>query len=260
MMIDTHTHIYLPEFDDDRDQVVQRAKDAGVRHLILPNVDTETIKPLHLCCEQFPAYCTPAMGLHPTSVTKDYKQMLGKIEKELQDTERYCAIGEIGLDLYWDKTYLKEQIETFKIQIRWAYELNLPVIVHIREAFDEIITVLKESSLPVCGVFHSYTGTAEQAKIISELGNFIFGINGIVTFKKSDIRSVIPDLGISRIVLETDAPYLAPVPNRGKRNEPAFLPHICHTIAEATETTPQEVASVTGRTARKMFDKIKIYS
>lgn len=259
-MIDTHTHIYLPEFDDDRDQIVQRAKDAGVKHLILPNVDTETIKPLHLCCERFPSYCTPAMGLHPTSVAEDYKQSLKQIERELQDTQRYCAIGEIGIDLYWDKTFLKEQIDAFKIQIRWAYESNLPVIIHIREAFNEVITVLKESSLPIRGVFHSYTGTAEQAKIIGELGDFIFGINGIITFKKSDIRSVIPHLGISRIVLETDAPYLAPVPNRGKRNEPAYLPYVCHTIAETMGITPQEVASETSCTARKMFDKIKILS
>lgn len=252
-MIDTHTHIYLPEFDDDRDQVVQRAKEAGVTHLILPNVDVQTIEPLRLCCQQYSPYCTPAMGLHPTSVNGDYKQELRKIEKELQNTHLYCAIGEIGLDCYWDKTFLNEQIEACKIQMRWAYELNLPVIVHIREAFDEIITLLQETEFPVRGIFHSYSGTAEQAQIISQLGDFIFGINGIVTFKKSTIRSILPTLGTDRIVLETDAPYLTPVPHRGKRNEPAFLPHICHAIAQITETTPEEITDITSRTARKIF-------
>lgn len=252
-MIDTHTHIYLPEFDDDRDQVVQRAREAGVTHLILPNVDVQTIEPLQRCCQQYFPYCTPAMGLHPTSVTGDYKQELRKIEKELQNADNYCAIGEIGLDCYWDKTFLNEQIEACKIQMRWAYELNLPVIVHIREAFDEIITLLQETEFPVRGIFHSYSGTAEQAQAISQLGDFIFGINGIVTFKKSTIRSILPTLGTDRIVLETDAPYLTPVPHRGKRNEPAFLPHICHTIAQITETSPEEIATITSRTARKIF-------
>lgn len=258
-MIDTHTHIYLPEFDDDRAQVIQRAKEAGVKHLILPNVDTDTIESLHSCCEQYPIFCSPGMGLHPTSVTENYMSSLNRIEKELQNADRYCAIGEIGLDLYWDKTFLKEQIEAFKIQIRWAFELKLPVIIHIREAFDEIIAILEKTSVPVRGVFHSYTGTIEQAKAISELGDFIFGINGIVTFKKSNIRTIVPDLGINRIVLETDAPYLAPVPNRGKRNEPAFLPYICKTVAETMGVTPQEIISETSRTARKIFEKLKIH-
>ncbi len=252
-MIDTHTHIYLPEFDDDRNQVVQRAKEAGVTHLILPNVDVQTIEPLQLCCQQYFPYCTPAMGLHPTSVNGDYKQELRKIEKELQNADNYCAIGEIGLDCYWDKTFLKEQIEACKIQMRWAYELNLPVIVHIRDAFDEIITLLQETEFPVHGIFHSYSGSGEQAEAISRLGDFIFGINGIVTFKKSTIRTILPVLGTDRIVLETDAPYLAPVPHRGKRNEPAFLPHICQTIAQITETTPEEIAAITTRTAKKIF-------
>lgn len=259
-MIDTHTHIYLPEFDEDRQQVVQRAKDSGVKHLILPNVDTETIEPLLSCCEQFNDYCTPAMGLHPTSVATDYMQALRKIEKELQNSGRYCAVGEIGLDLYWDKTYLKEQIEVLRIQFRWAYELNLPVIIHIRDAFDEIIPVLEKSPVPVHGIFHSYTSTAEQAKIISRLGDFIFGINGIVTFKKSTVRPIIPELGIDRIVLETDAPYLAPVPDRGKRNEPSYLPRICDAIAAETGAEPAEVARKTTQTALGMFDKVKIYS
>lgn len=213
-MIDSHTHIYLPEFDNDREDVIKRAIEAGVTHLILPNVDLETIAPLQQLCHQYPNICLPAMGLHPTSVDENYQETLAEI-KQLVETNNYCAIGEIGIDLYWEQKYLQQQQDALQEQVKWAIEKSLPIIIHTRDSYDETIEVLSQfSHKQLKGVFHSFTGTAQQAQEVSQLGDFYFGINGICTFKNSNIQDTIENIGVERILLETDAPYLTPVPYR----------------------------------------------
>lgn len=252
-MIDTHTHIYLEEFDTDRDEVMARAKECGVSHLVLPNVDLTTIEPMHSLHDNYPEYTSMAMGLHPTEVNARYKENLAEIEHWFGVRE-YIAVGEIGIDLYWDKTYRNEQKEVLDIQLHWASDMNLPVIIHCREGLDTILEVFDEFSgeLP-CGVFHSFTGTAEDVQRIRHYGDFYFGINGIVTFKKSQIPEVLPEIGIDRILLETDSPYLAPVPNRGKRNESANIPHICRSIAAHLGLCEKDVSIFTDRNAEHLF-------
>lgn len=211
-MIDTHTHIYLEEFDEDRVEVVRRAREAGVERVILPNVDFDTVQAMHATNDLFPGYCRMAMGLHPTSVEDDYRERLGQV-RELLFSGEYCAVGEIGLDLYWDKTYAEEQKEAFVMQTGWAAESGLPVIIHCREAFDEISALLQSGRVPAFrGVFHSFTGSAEQVRLLRGTGDYYFGINGIVTFKNAHLEDMVREVGIGRILLETDAPYLAPVP------------------------------------------------
>ena len=187
-MIDTHTHIYLEEFDEDRIEVVRRAREAGVERVILPNVDFYTVQAMHATNDLFPGYCRMAMGLHPTSVEADYRERLEQV-RELLFSGEYCAVGEIGLDLYWDKTYAEEQKEAFVVQTGWAAESGLPVIIHCREAFDEISALLQSGRVPAFrGVFHSFTGSAEQVRLLRGTGDYYFGINGIVTFKKRSSR------------------------------------------------------------------------
>ena len=252
-MIDTHTHIYLEEFDNDRDDVVTRALDSGVQHLILPNVDLSTIEPMHRLHDKYSECTSMAMGLHPTEVGADYKEVLAKI-KSCFDVRRYVAVGEIGIDLYWDKTYLKEQKTVLDTQLHWASEMNLPVILHCREGLDTILEVFDDYSgeLPN-GVFHSFTGTADEVKRIRQYGDFYFGINGIVTFKKSQIPEVLPEIGLDRILLETDSPYLAPVPNRGKRNESSNIPHICRCIASCLGVSEDYAERITDDNANRLF-------
>ena len=251
-MIDTHTHIYLEEFDEDRSGVVQRAREAGVTHLILPNVDMETIGSMHRTKSLFPTFCSMAMGLHPTSVNEDYRKVLSLI-RQWFDREKYCAIGEIGMDLYWDKTFVREQKLVFAEQCEWAAEMGLPVIIHCRYAFVPIMEVLRSLKQIPAGVFHSFTGTADQVKIVRETGDFYFGINGIVTFKKADLDDMVREVGLDRIVLETDAPYLAPVPFRGKRNEPSYLPFMAKKLAEIFDIDMAEIGRRTTINASMLF-------
>lgn len=254
-MVDTHTHIYLPEFEEDREAVVNRAKEVGITRMILPNVDMDTLVPLQQTLEEYPFLCRAAMGLHPTSVNGDYIFDLQCIKDEL-DRGGYCAVGEIGVDLYWDKTFVKEQLKAFETQVRWAYERNLPVIIHSRDAFDEIISVLKPiSSLPLKGVFHSFGGTPEQVRIIRELGDFFFGINGVVTFKNVRLDATVQEIGIDRLLLETDAPYLAPVPFRGKRNEPSYIIKTAEKIADILDISFEKVVEQTTRNADNLFGR-----
>lgn len=252
-MIDTHTHLYLEEFDADRDDVMSRALESGVSHMILPNVDLTTIVPLHNLHDKYPNCTSMAMGLHPTEVNGDWREQLDIIEKyfALRD---YVAVGEIGIDLYWDKTYHEEQKRVLDTQLHWAQERNLPVILHCREGLDAILEVFDEyaGTLPQ-GVFHSFCGTAEDVKRIRERGDFYFGINGIVTFKKSQIPEVLPEIGIERILFETDSPYLAPVPNRGKRNESSNIPHICRCIASHLGLSEDEASRITDENAKRLF-------
>lgn len=252
-MIDTHTHIYLEEFDDDRDEVMARALESGVHHMILPNVDLTTIEPMHRLHDRYADCTSVAMGFHPTEVNGDWKRSLAEVER-LFGSRRYVAVGEIGIDLYWDKTYREEQKRALDTQLHWAAELGLPVILHCREGLDTILETFEEydGALPQ-GVFHSFTGTPEEVQRIRRYGDFYFGINGIVTFKKSQVPAVLPEIGIDRILLETDSPYLAPVPNRGKRNESANIPHICRCIATHLGMTDAEVSCLTDLNATRLF-------
>lgn len=256
-MVDTHTHLYLEEFDEDRTDAVNRALDSGVKHMILPNVDLSTIGPMHNLHEMFPEATSVAMGFHPTEVNADFRESLAEVEQHFAQ-RKYVAVGEIGIDLYWDKTYRAEQMQALDIQLHWASEMNLPVILHCREGLDTILEVFRGFSgeLPR-GVFHSFTGTIEEVKRIREYGDFYFGINGIVTFKKSQIPMVLPEIGIERILLETDSPYLAPVPNRGKRNESANIPHICRCIAEHLSLEEEAVSRMTDENSNRLFNILK---
>ncbi len=236
MLIDTHTHLYLPEMEGEGPSMVRRALEAGVGHMIFPNVDLSTIATQKNLHSMFPEVTSMAMGLHPTEVKKDYIRILGEIEREFSgiDGSEYVAVGEIGMDLYWDSTFRKQQIDALLTQCRWAIDLELPVIIHCREGLKDVLDVFgKLDTSRLKAVFHSFGGTVEDVADIRSLGDFYFGINGIVTFKNSKLREVLPHIGLERILLETDSPYLAPVPYRGKRNESSYLVATASHIATA---------------------------
>jgi TatD DNase family protein len=251
--IDTHTHLYSSEFDTDRTEMVENAIKAGVKKLLLPNIDVASIDPMYELCKQFPANCFPMMGLHPGYVTENWEQDLVIIRKAL-DENKHIAIGEIGMDLYWDKTFIEEQKMAFRIQIEWAKEFKLPIVIHAREAFDEIFEILDElNDATLTGVFHCFTGTFEQVQKIQSYGGFYFGIGGVLTYKKSDLPSVLVDIPLEQILLETDAPYLPPTPHRGKRNESKFLLHVAEKVAEVKNCSLIEVARITSENAQQLF-------
>jgi TatD DNase family protein len=252
-LIDTHSHIFLPEFDADRDQVITNALESGVSKILLPNVDSTTTSALLDLVSEHPDVCLPMMGLHPTSVKEDYKEQLKTVEDNLSK-RKYCAIGEIGMDLYWDKTFKKEQEEAFRYQIELAKKENLPIVIHARESFDEIFEIMHEvNDDNLKGVFHAFTGDNDQADQIVEWG-FKIGIGGIVTFKNAGLDKVVHNIDINHIVLETDSPYLAPVPKRGKRNESAYVLYIAQKIAEIKNIELEEVAKITTKNARQLFN------
>ena len=254
MLVDSHSHLFLEEFADDLPQVMQRAREAGVTHIFMPNIDSTTIESLLSVCAAYKEFCFPMIGLHPTSVNKNYKKELDIVAGQLASSNGYVAIGEIGLDLYWDKTFLREQLLAFEKQVEWALEYHLPIVIHTREAFDYIYKVLqpyKETGLT--GIFHSFTGTSEEAAKLLEFEGFMLGINGVVTFKKSTLPETLTTVPLERIVLETDSPYLAPVPNRGKRNESANVKDTLMKVAEIYQITPEHVAEVTSVNALKVF-------
>lgn len=254
-MIDSHTHIYMPEFDSDRDDVIKRAMTAGVTSMILPNVDAQSIDALHDTILQYPTQCHAAMGLHPTSVDEQYLSQLSRI-RQLFDSHHYIAVGEIGIDLYWDKTYKQQQCDAFATQITWARELDLPIIIHCREALDTTIEVLQQFHYnTIRGVFHSFTGTPDDvARIRRDVGDMYFGINGIVTFKNAHLESLVTAIGHDRILLETDAPYLAPTPHRGKRNEPAYIPYMAARIASILDSDPTTIDNITTHNTLSLFN------
>lgn len=226
MLIDTHTHIYGPEFDDDREDVIMRAKEAGVNHLILPAVNEESVPRMREMKMIYPDYCSMAIGLHPEDVRTNYLQQLDFVNRELK-TGDYIAVGEIGIDLYWDKTFQVEQEKAFLIQLQWAIEYNLPLIIHTRDSLKRTLNLLEPyKNKNLKGVFHCFGGNIEDAQAIFQMGDFKLGIGGILTFKNSSLDQTIKNVPINKIILETDAPYLAPVPKRGKRNEPALLIHL----------------------------------
>jgi len=255
-MIDTHSHIYLEHFDNDRAEAISRAKSAGVEHIILPNIDAESIECLHQTEKDFSGFCHAAMGLHPTSVNASYKNDLSVIEKQLKQRP-YVAIGEIGIDLYWDKTYLAEQIIAFEQQLEWALQYDYPVIIHSRDSHDEIMASLKKfAGRNLTGIFHSFGGTIEQAKEILTFGNFKLGINGVVTFKNSGLNKVLAQLSPEDVVLETDSPYLAPVPFRGQRNETAYLSLIKNKLTEIFDISDAEIDKITTQNTKIIFPAV----
>jgi TatD DNase family protein len=252
-MIDTHSHMYSEEFNLDRSETIQRAKEEGIQHIILPNIDSKSF-PLMIALEaDHPNYCHACIGLHPTSVKDNYKDELAFVETQLK-TRQWKAIGEIGIDLYWDKTYLDQQIHVFQQQVEWALKYQLPVIIHVRNAFEETMQALTPyKNQKLKGVFHSFTGDTAQATKILEYGDFLLGINGIVTFKNSILKSTLNEIAVEHLVLETDSPYLAPIPYRGKRNESAYLKYICQEIADIKGISQDEVSRITDNNARNVF-------
>lgn len=258
-LIDSHSHLFLEEFAEDLPEVIRRASDAGISHIFMPNIDSSTLDPLLKVCCDYPNFCYPMVGLHPTSVAENYKNELDVVYQQLQQSQYgFVAIGEIGLDLYWDQTFLKEQLVAFEQQVKWALEYHLPIVVHCREAFSYIYKVLapyKNSGLR--GIFHSFTGNAQEAASMLEFTDFMIGINGVVTFKKSSVPTVLPKIPLNRLVLETDSPYLTPVPYRGKRNESAFVKYTAAKVAEVYEISLEKVAEVTSNNALKVFGMLK---
>lgn len=252
-IIDTHSHIYSEEFDNDIENVILRAKEKGLSHILLPNIDEASIDRMHHLCEKHPGYCIPMMGLHPTSVNLDWKSVLKRI-KPLFSERKYIAVGEIGIDLYWDKTYEQEQREAFGEQLKWAKELSLPVAIHTRNAHKETLECLRETGLDgLSGVFHSFGGTKEELDEIMSFPNFFIGINGVVTFKNSTLRETLKTADVSRIIVETDSPYLAPVPFRGKRNESSYSAIVVATLAGVFGTSAEEIAEITSENAKRLF-------
>ena len=253
VFIDTHTHLYLDAFDQDREQVIRAALDRQVNIMLLPNIDRSSISSMHLLCSQYPGICLPMIGLHPTSVKGDHMEEMQAIEDYIEN-QRYVAIGEMGMDLYWDRTYEKEQEQVFRRQVRLALDHHLPIVIHSRNAVDRIIALLKEEwDSRLTGVFHCFSGSLSQAVQITEMGLYL-GIGGVLTFPKSNLDQVARQIGLEYLLLETDAPFLAPVPYRGKRNESAYLPLIAARLADVKGITVDEVAEVTTANARKLFN------
>ena len=251
-LIDTHTHIYDHQFSLDRNEAMQRALDAGIKMMLLPNVDASTIAPMLELHEQYPDYTRVMMGLQPEEVKEDYKEVLSMMEKELE-RGIYVGVGEVGLDFYWDATFEKEQLDAFETQLDWAEQLRLPLSIHCRNAFDKMVKILeKKQDGSLHGIMHCFTGTEEEAKVYLELG-FHLGLGGVTTYKNCGMKDYLPNLPLDRIVLETDAPYLAPVPCRGKRNEPAFLVHTAQKIADILQIHVEELADVTTKNVQLLF-------
>ena len=253
-LIDTHTHIYDHQFSLDRAETVRRALDSGVGMMLLPNVDASTIAPMLQLHEQYPNCTRVMMGLQPEEVKEDYKQMLDLMEKELE-RGIYIGVGEVGLDFYWDTTFEKQQLDAFETQLDWAKQFHLPLSIHCRNAFDKMVKILeRKQDGGLRGIMHCFTGTEEEAKVYLELG-FHLGLGGVTTYKNCGVKEYLPKLPLDRIALETDAPYLAPVPCRGKRNEPAFLVHTAQKIAEILQISVDELAAVTTANAQTLFGK-----
>ena len=251
-LIDTHTHLFSSQFDEDRNAVVQKAIDNGVSKMLLPNISSETIEAMHQLCQDFPEHCYPMMGLHPCDVKDDYLKELEIVKAHL-DKGKYVAVGEIGIDLYWDKSTLDIQKKAFRHQLIWAKEYDLPVAIHIRESFDEIFEVIEEvNDEKLRGVFHCFTGTKEQGLRAIDMG-FMLGIGGVVTFKNSGLDQTLSGLPLAQLILETDSPYLAPTPHRGQRNESAFIPLMAQKLADIYEMDIEEVARITTQNAKTLF-------
>ena len=263
-MIDTHTHIDGEEFAEDRAQTVLRAQEAGVEKIFVPAINLKSIGSVVDTCRQFPGYAYPMIGLHPEEVKEDWKDAVGQMRRILDeqrqkapsaDNPPFIAIGEVGLDFYWSREFEKEQLEAFEEQVRWSIDADLPLMIHCRKAQNEMVGILRryERELHRGGVFHCFTGNEREAEQLLSFSNFNIGIGGVLTFKKSHLPEVVPHIPLDRIVLETDAPYMAPVPMRGKRNDSRNLPYIAARIAEIKSMTTEEVAEVTLQNGKQLF-------
>lgn len=257
-MIDTHSHIYGEEFSQDRDEVVARAFSAGVSHILLPNINKESIRPMLSLCDRYPGRLHPMMGLHPSDVDASYREVLSSMEALLADVAHpYVAVGEVGLDFYWDTTYREQQLDAFRIQIEWAVRHQLPLVIHVRSAHRELLEVMTEySGSGLRGIFHCFGGTLEEAHQLLSFNGFCLGIGGVLTFKKSALPDVLTQVPLSRVVLETDAPYLAPVPYRGKRNESAFVVEVLRKMADVYGLSIEEVERVTDENVKRIFTRV----
>ncbi len=252
-LIDTHTHLFSEEFNDDRAEIINEALAKNITKFFLPNIDSLSIDSVLKLSKEFPNICYPMVGLHPTSVKENYMEELHLVEKYLQN-ELFYGIGETGIDLYWDKTFLKQQEEAFRFQIDLAKKHKLPVIIHVRNSFEEVFAIVDElNHRDLKGIFHCFSGNYEQALKIIEYGGFKLGIGGVVTFKNSGLAEIVTKIGLEHLVLETDSPYLAPVPYRGKRNKSSYLIEIAQKIAESKGISFEEVAEKTTENAKKIF-------
>lgn len=251
-LIDTHAHLYARRFESDRADMIQRAKEAGITACYLPNIDSASIPGMLALEETYPGYCFPMMGLHPCSVKEDYEKELALV-KEWLDKRPFVAVGEIGIDLYWDKTFFEQQKKAFIQQAEWAMAYDIPIVIHSRDSIDILIQLIGEINDPkLRGIFHCFTGDLAQAEAIIELG-FLMGIGGVVTFKNGGLAETLADVEIEHLVLETDAPYLAPAPYRGKRNESAYVRLIAEKIAEVKQVSLEELAKITTENAKGLF-------
>jgi len=252
-IIDTHTHIYLEDFDPDRTEVIQKAMQSGISAVLLPNIDVSSVQPLFSLCDAFPSFAFPMMGLHPTSVDGSYTAQLKRIEKILLQRD-YCGIGEIGIDLYWNRQYLNEQKEVFEEQLRWSIDMQLPVSIHTRNAYNEVFdSIYRVGVASLRGVFHCFSGTAADLEEIKRLSNFKIGIDGNITYKKAALAEIIRQAPLEMLLIETDAPYLAPVPYRGKRNEPLYLWETARKLADIYQISLEEVATQTRKNTHEIF-------
>ncbi len=252
-LIDTHCHLYMPEFDADINEIMQRATENGVEKFYLPAVDSKSLEAMFALEKKFAGKCFAMAGLHPCAVKENYIDELKMVEDLLMQ-RKFAAVGEIGLDFYWDKTFAEQQYESFHKQIEWALQYNLPIVIHSRESMEQSINIIKEHQHgKLKGIFHCFSGTIESAKQIIELG-FYLGIGGVVTYKKSGLTELLKEIDLKHIVLETDAPYLTPVPFRGKRNESSYLIYIAQKIAEIKNISVEEVAAITTANAQKIFE------
>lgn len=249
---DTHAHIYSDKYQSDRQDVIQSAVDQGVHHIYMPNVDVETIEPMLDAESKNPGVCFPMMGLHPCDVKEDFEKQLYVMEEWIAKRQ-FAGIGETGLDLYWDKSFFQQQKEALRIQIQWAKQKRWPIILHCRESMDETIAIIREEKDEnLFGIFHCFTGSADQAREIVALG-FYLGIGGVSTYKNGGLDLVLPEVGKEKIVLETDGPYLAPVPHRGKRNSPEYIPLIAQRMADIFEISLEEISEITEKNVQTIF-------
>ncbi len=252
-LVDSHAHIYLEQFDEDLGDVIDRAREAGLERIYMPNIDHTSIDRMLETAEKYPGYCIPMMGLHPCSVDKKFEKELYLVEEWLSKSDQFVAVGEIGTDLYWDKSFFKEQKEAFRIQCELAIKYDLPIVIHCRESLDENIGLVEEfQERGLTGVFHCFSGTIEQANKIINLGFFI-GLGGVATFKNGGLIELLPEIPLESIVLETDSPYLAPTPLRGKRNEPSFITHVAEKIAIAKNRDVEKIGEIATRNTATLF-------
>lgn len=255
-MIDTHSHLFLEEFADNLPEVIARARAAGVDRIYMPNIDHTTADDLLRTCDRYPGYCFPMLGFHPTSVDADSLPKVRELRRLLTDGHPFTAIGEVGMDLYWDRTYLRQQQHVLDEQVGWALEHRLPLVLHCREAFPQLFEVLRPyRGTELSGIFHSFTGTADElAEVMEEYPRFLIGVNGVVTFKKSHLPRLLSSVPLARLVLETDSPYLAPVPFRGTRNESSYIIKVAEKLAEIYGLTVEAVQRQTDENALTLFE------